>query len=46
MIPNCDHQGIYLLEGRTHVSALRLSAHAGAPLQDRELSYFYERNLV
>jgi len=28
------------------VSALRLGAHAGAPLQTVSFSYFYERNLV
>jgi hypothetical protein len=28
------------------VSALRLGAHAGAPLQTVNFSYFYERNLV
>ena len=28
------------------MSALRLGAHAGAPLQTVSYSYFYERNLV
>ena len=28
------------------MSALRLGAHAGAPLQTVSFSYFYERNLV
>ena len=36
---------LLIYKGRTYVSALRLGAHAGAPLQTVSFSYFYERNL-